>query len=92
MAVQREPNINGKTPDLLVTQLDGPDVIIECLVKLKDPEHEKESIDQGHHVCGGDIRELHSAIYSRVEEKTAKYRKLVNERELYAILANGPGS
>ena len=78
MEVQREPAINGKTPDLMVRQTHMPDVIIECLVKLKDPEHEKELAERGNHTCGGDIRELHSAIYSRVEEKATKYRNLVN--------------
>jgi hypothetical protein len=88
MTVQREPHMNGKTPDLLVTELDGPDVVIECLVKLQDPEHAREYREQGHHACGGDIRELHSTLYSRVEEKITKYRGLVEGRSYVVALYN----
>ena len=75
LSVVRKPHINGKRPDLLATQPDGPSVIIECLVKLQYPAHAEE-IRQGVHICGGDIKELHGALYSRVEEKAAKYRNL----------------
>ena len=56
LAVTREPRIGGKTPDLLVTQPGSPDVVIECLVKLADPAHQKELREEGVHVCGGDIK------------------------------------
>ena len=66
------------TPDMLINQQDGPNVVIECLVKFKDPAHNTELMERGVHSCGGDVRESHSAIYSRVEEKAAKYRKVAD--------------
>ena len=80
LEVEREPCFRGKKPDLLVTLPDGTKVIIECMVKLKDPEHQKEFIEQGFHSCGGDIRELHSAVYSRLQEKATKYRKIAAQK------------
>ena len=73
-----EPRINGKTPDLVVTQPGQPDVIIECMARLKDPSHERELFEQGLHVCGGDLSKLYCNLYSRVEEKTTKYRSIVD--------------
>ena len=88
LAVQREPRINGMTPDMLINQQDGPDVVIECLVKLKDPAHNTELMERGVHSCGGDVRESHSAIYSRVEEKAAKYRKVADGMPYVIALYN----
>lgn len=78
LVVEREPRISGQTPDLLVTQPVGTKVVIECLVKLRDPAHQKETDEHGFHSCGGDIKELHGALYSRVEQKAAKYKDLVD--------------
>ena len=75
LTVVREPHIKGKTPDLLVTQPSGQDVIIECLAKLEDPTHAEEK-RRGPHTCGGDIKDLHGLLYSRVKEKAAKYKHL----------------
>ena len=75
-AVEREPRINGQTPDLLATQQGGTTFIVECFVKLMYPAHQKEMNEHRFHSCGGDIRELHGAIHSRVEQKAAKYRNL----------------
>ena len=88
LAVQREPRINGKTPGLIVTQPYGPDVVIECLVKLNDPEHERKSLGKVH-VCGGDASQLHSALYSRVAEKATKYRKVVTGRSYIVAVYDG---
>ena len=79
--VRSEPRINGKKPDLLVAQPNGPDIVIECLVKMKDAEHQSSDlVERKSHSCGGDIRELHSAAYSRLQEKATKYRSLSAER------------
>ena len=74
LSVRREPRIGGQTPDLLVTQPNGTEIIIECLVKMKEPEHAKEFMERNFHMCGGDVRELHQNIYSRLVEKAAKYK------------------
>ena len=89
VSVKPEPNIGGKTPDLLVQQPSGPDVIIECLVRLRNPEHDREFIKTGSHSCGGDIRELHSSVYSRVEEKITKYQRTVGSKPYVVALYHG---
>ena len=86
--VQREPCINGKTPDLIVSQPNGPSVIIECFVKLKDLECQRELLEGKVHVCGGDVRELHSTLYSRVENKATKYRNLLDGRPYVIAIYN----
>ncbi len=77
---RREPRIEGKNPDLLVGQTNGPDIVVECLVKLKDPEHQTELDENSFHSCGGDISQLHSAVYSRLQQKATKYRSLSANR------------
>ena len=79
-AVQREPNIAGKTPDLLVTRKDDPDVIIECFTKLSDPERTKELVEQGHSSRLWHVDEMHGTLYSRLEQKITKYRELSNQQ------------
>ena len=79
-AVQREPNIAGKTPDLHVTRQDGPDVIIECFTKLSDPERTKELIEQGHSSRLWHVSDMHGTLYSRLEQKITKYRELTNSQ------------
>lgn len=80
LEVVPEPSINGKTPDLMIVQYGQPDVIIECMVRMKDSAHEKELLEHGLHVCGGDLSKLYCNLYSRVEEKTTKYRQIVEDR------------
>ena len=53
--VQREPEILGKTPDLLATTPDGQQVIIECIARLQDPVHAMELTETGWHCCDGKI-------------------------------------
>lgn len=74
--VDREPRINGKTPDLLVDPDAGHPFIVECLARLQDPAHARDMELRGYHVCGGNIRELHQNIYSRIEHKVTKYREI----------------
>ena len=74
--VEREPRIDGKTPDLLVSPELGEPLIIECVARLQDPEHVRDMERHGHHICGGNIRHLHQNIYSRIEHKVTKYRDI----------------
>ena len=80
MEVQQEPLIKGMTPDLIARHPDRPDIIVECLVKLMNPDHRRELAEKGSHLCGGDIKELHAAVYSRMEDKAAKYQELIQDR------------
>lgn len=77
--VEREPNISGKTPDLRVTPNQGPTFIIECMARLQDPYHAMELTEHGWHHCGGNIRELHQNVYSRLEHKATKYRHIADD-------------
>ena len=74
--VQREPEILGKTPDLLATTPSGQQVIIECIARLQDPAHAMQLTETGWHCCDGNIRELHQNIYSRLQHKAEKYREI----------------
>ena len=74
--VEREPIIDGKNPDLLVQQPEGPNIVIECLLKEKNSECQAELDENQVHICGGDIAELHSNLYSRVEKKASKYHEV----------------
>ena len=74
--VKREPQIMGKTPDMLVTPQDSQPFVVECIARLQDPDHALELTETGLHVCSGNIKELHQNIYSRLEQKATKYRNI----------------
>ena len=79
LEVQREPLICGKTPDLLVTPPQGNPFIVECIARLQDPSHAIELTEHGWHYCGGNIRDLHQNIYSRLDHKATKYRDIAEQ-------------
>ena len=86
LSVQREPNINGKTPDLLITPHQGKPYIIECIARLQDQSHAFELTEQDSwHFCGGNIQELHQNIFSRLDCKATKYREIAENNMPYII-------
>ena len=77
--VKREPLMMGKTPDLLAETPAGKPFVIECIARIKDPEHARETAQQGCHDCNGNIHELHRNVYSRLDGKATKYRAIAQE-------------
>ena len=75
--VTPNPLISGKTPDLLVTGAGIPDCIVECKVVERETGH--EGIEHG---CGVsmDSSETFRRLYSKVEEKVAKYCNILQGR------------
>lgn len=83
--VVREPEILGKTPDLLVQPHNGTQhFVVECIARLPDPNHAAEMEERGWHLCGGNIQDLHANVYSRLDHKATKYRAIA-QRLPYVI-------
>lgn len=88
-SVTREPNIGGKTPDLLVTPAEGEPFVIECIARLQDEHHAHHVMSGEPHYCEGNVRELHRNIYSRVDHKATKYRGLAEKQPYVIALFDG---
>lgn len=82
--VQREPLIDGKTPDILVTDQRGDHLIIECMARMQDPDHAMELALTGCHHCDDALPDIHRNLRSRLDEKTTKYRHIA-DRMPYVI-------
>ena len=87
--VRREPKMDGKTPDLLVTGPDGMPFVIECIARLPDPAHAQEMQLTGMHVCEGGIHSLHANVYSRLDQKACKYRAIAAKMPYVIALYDG---
>ena len=87
LQVQREPQILGKTPDLLVTPHQGAPFIIECIARLQDPTHAIEMPEHTLHFCDGNIKELHHNVYSRLDHKATKYRDIAEQTPMPYVIA-----
>ena len=75
--VSREPPISGKRPDLLVTGAGIPDCVVECKVVERQAGHEAI----GHScVVSMDSDSAFGRLYSKVHEKIAAYRNVLEGR------------
>ena len=89
LSVTREPNMAGKTPDLLVQGKAGQPFVVECIARLPDPQHAAEMDATGHHVCNGGICELHANVYSRLDQKATKYKEIAKTMPYIIALYDG---
>ena len=89
LQVVREPEIMGKTPDILARGPDAKPFVIECIARLPDPAHLDEMERYGHHVCNGNIDELHANVYSRLDHKATKYREIARHLPYVIALYDG---
>lgn len=87
--VRSEPNMDGKTPDLLATPQEGQQFVVECIARLPDPRHAAEMEQNGFHVCDGDIGSLRANIYSRLDQKATKYRQIASAMPYVIALYDG---
>ena len=69
LAVQREPLIDGKTPDILVTDHRGDHLIIECMARMQDPDHATELALTGCHHCDDALPDIHRNLRSRLDQR-----------------------
>ena len=89
LTVTYEPLMLGKTPDLLVRPPGNAPFVIECIARLPDPDHADEMERTGCHVCNGNIEDLHTNVYSRLDEKVTKYRDIASKMPYLIALYDG---
>ena len=78
--VQHEPSLGGKTPDLLVTDGEGRECIIECTTLSRSLE-----CTHNPHAFTEDPSRLNERLYSSIEEKMRKYKKDVIGNRSYVV-------
>ena len=87
LTVEREPNINGKTPDILVETIDGIECIVECTVAYLEnrPNNmlncEVDIVD----ICDP-LRRV--KLHDKIEEKLKAYPSRIIADRGYVIAVN----
>jgi hypothetical protein len=86
---QYEPNLGGQTPEWLMTQKQTGQLVLLELVNFHLPEKEDKEVRaamKSGAPCAYWLGPNTDRVYSRLQEKMAKYKSIVEERGLHYVV------